>query len=225
MYVLIAGGGVVGSGLAARLVENRHDVVVVERDRALCEELAVRLGVQAVHGSATTIETLEEAGIAKADVAVAATPNDADNLAFALLAHNFRVPRIIARMRNPRYETAYRMAGVTRTLNVGDLFVNQLVLEIEQPALRHVASFGRGQASIVVATIPERAAVHGKTVREITQDKHFPAECVIAGIYRAEGEQFIFPRGPVALQSGDQVFLAADTDQLRRAAEILQRTH
>ena len=224
MYVLIAGGGTVGGNLARRLVENRHDVVVVEQNREVCEQITARVGALAIHGTATDIDVLEEAGIEKAEVAVGALPNDADNLAFIILARNFDVPRLIARMRYAQYETAYRVAGATRTLDIGGLFVNRLVLEIEQPTLRQVATFGRGKASIVVATIPEGGRVAGKTVSDLGGDKRFPADCVLAGIYREAGEEFIIPRGGIELRAGDQVFLAAATEDVGQAAEFLQRT-
>jgi len=224
MYVVIAGGGMVGGSLARELVVNRHDVVVVEQERAVCERIASRIGALAINGIATEIEMLEQAGIEKADVAVGALPRDADNLAFALLAKNFQVPRIIARMRSQRYETAYKMAGVTRILNVGDLFVRQLVLEIEQPTLRQVASFGGGKASIVVARIPEGALVNGETVEQIVKHDEFPSECVVAGIFREEKEEFIFPRGGIEVRSGDQVFLTANIGDVQKAAGFLQRT-
>ncbi len=156
MYVVIAGGGVLGGSLARRLVENRHDVVVIERDQAVCEFVSSRIGALAIHGVATDIEVLEEAGIERADVAVGALPTDADNLSFIVLARNFEVPRIMARMRAPRYKAAYKIAGATTCINVGEFFVNQLVLEIEQPTLHQVATFGNGKAAIVVATIPNR---------------------------------------------------------------------
>jgi len=223
MYIVIAGGGLVGGSLARALVENRHDVVVVEREQSVCERVASRFGALSIHGTATNIEILEDAGIAKADVAVGALPFDADNLAFALLARNFEVPRVIARMRNPRYEAAYKIAGVTRVIDVSELFVRQLVLEIQQPSLRQVATFGGGKASIVVAVIPEGSPLHGESVKDICQHKGFPAECVIAGIYRQATEKFIFPRGAIELRTGDQVFLAADIANVQKAAEFLQR--
>jgi len=223
MYVVIGGGGAMGRGVAGRLVENRHDVVIVEKDREVCELISTKLGALAIHGSATSYDTLEEAGIRKADVALAAMRVDADNLAFSLLARNFEVPRVIARTRDARYASAYEMAGVARTLNVRELFVEQMVLEIEQPALQQVASFGRGKACIVVARIPPGALVDGKTVGDVGQDKDFPEECVIAGIYRAEPEQFIFPRGRIELRAGDQVFLAANIRSVRKASEFLYR--
>lgn len=216
-----------GQSLAQALVENRHDVVVIERDEQVCEAVASRVGALVIRGMATDIDILEDAQIARADVAVGALPSDADNLAFALLAKNFSVPRVSARMRNPRYETAYTLAGVDRTINVSQLFVRQLVLEIEQPELRQVATFGRGKAAIVVARIPEGACVHGSTVAELAQSKGFPTECVIAGIYRKsdEGDRFIIPRGNATMQVGDQVFLAAESEVLRKAASHLQKTN
>ena len=223
MYVVIAGGGMIGRSLARSLAANRHDVVIVEREQSVCEYLVARLDALIIHGAATNIEVLEEAGMQKADVAVAALPDDGDNMAFALLARNFEVPRIIARMRSPRYETAYQIAGVTRTVNIADLFVNQLVLEIEQPKVRQVTSFGRGKGAIVVVLIEENALVDGKTVQEIAGNKGFPDDCVIAGIFREETEEFIIPRGPIVLHAGDRVFLAANATSVRQAAKFLQK--
>ncbi|MBS3761877.1 MAG: NAD-binding protein [Candidatus Brocadiia bacterium] len=224
MYIVIAGAGMVGGTLARRLLQNRHDVVVVEQDKEVCEEMTQRVGVLAVHGTATDFGVLQDAGIEKAEVAIGALPRDADNLAFTILARSSDVPRIVARMRNPVYESAYEMAGVTRTLDIGQLFVDQLVLEIEHPTLRQVATFGRGEASVVVATIPEGGRVDGKAVSEVGQNKRFPEECVIAGVYREADERFIIPRGKIKLRAGDQVFLAASTENVREAAQFLQRT-
>ena len=224
MYVIIAGGGLLGQGLAAKLVEGRHDVVLIEKDRAVCERLSASMGALVIHGNATSIEILEEAGVKKADVAVGALRIDADNLAFSVLTRNFGVARVIARMRNPKYEGAYRFAGVSRVLNVGELLVPRLVLEIEQPALRHLVTFGEGEACIVVVTIPDGALVDGQTVGQITQDKDFPADCVIAGIYRQDPKDFVFPRGPAEIRSGDQVFLAAHSATVREASRFLMRT-
>lgn len=224
MYIVIAGGGILGRGLARRLVEGKHDVVVVEQKREVCETITSRVGALAIHGTATNIDLLEEAGLKKADVAVGALPADADNLAFGVLARNSGVPRVIARMRDPRYENAYQVAGVTRALNMSAMFVQQLVLEIEQPNIRQVATFGRGEASIVVAPIPEGARVHGQTVQEIAQHKKFPDECVIAGILRGGENKFVFPRGRAEIRTGDQVFLAADAQNVREAAQFLRRT-
>jgi len=223
MYIVIAGAGLVGTGLAERLIESRHDVVVIDQDRGVCERIASGLGALALHGNVTNIDILEQAGMAKADVAVGTTRADADNLAFGLLAKSYGVPRVIARMRNPRYEAAYREAGVTTTVHVGDVFVNQLMLDIEEPHLRQLATFGAGKVAIVADTIPEAAAVSGRSVSEVAAEADFPDECVITGIYRPETQKFIIPRGSAELRGGDRVFLVAEYPNLRKASKFLHR--
>ncbi len=223
MYVVIAGAGLVGGGLAERLTEARHDVVVIDQEKSVCEWIASRLGALALHGRCTDIDVLEQAGISKADVAVGTTRADADNLAFALLAKSCNVPRVIARMRDPRYEAAYRQAGVTTTVHVSDVFINQLLLDIEEPHLRRVATFGAGDVSIVVDTIPEGASVSGRTVGQVAAEADFPDECVITGIYRPDSQEFIVPRGGVELRAGDRLFLVAGHTDLRKASKFLHR--
>ena len=223
MYVIIAGGGLVGSSLAGRLADSHHDVVVIDSDKGVCERLASSIGALVVHGTATDIDILEQAGVRKADVAVSTMRSDADNLAFALLAKSFDVPRIIARMRNPRYESAYRKAGVSATSHIVDVFVNQLLLEIDEPHMRQIAVFGAGQASIVVDTVPEGAAVSGKCVSDIAADPSFPSQCVITGIYRRESQELVIPRGDAEIRGGDRVFLVAARSNLKKASKFLHR--
>jgi trk system potassium uptake protein TrkA len=223
MYVVIAGAGLVGSSLAGRLADAHHDVVVIDIDKLVCEQLASSIGALVVNGRATDIDVLEQAGMAKADVAVSTMRSDADNLAFALMAKSFDVPRVIARMRDPRYESAYKKAGVTATSHIVDVFVNQLMLEIDEPHLRQIAVFGAGRAAIVVDTIPSGAAVSGKTVSEIGGDRAFPSECVITGIYRREEAELVIPRGDAQVREGDRVFLVASRSNLKKASKFLHR--
>lgn len=223
MYIVIAGAGLVGLGLAERLVEARHDVVVIDEDKAVCERLAARLGALVVNGSATNIDVLDQAGLDRADVAAATMRVDADNLSFSLLAKSFNVPHVIARMRNPRYASAYEQAGVAATVRVVDVFVNQLLLQIEEPHLRQIATFGPGKASIVVDTVADGVAAAGKTVSEIAAADAFPDECVITGIYRPGTQDFIIPRGSAQILAGDRVFLVAVHGNLRKASRFLHR--
>ncbi len=219
MYIVIAGAGLLGRGLAKRLVENKHDVVVVDIDEEACNQVYREYGAVSVHGDATDVDVLEDAGLDEADVAVALMRRDADNLSFSLLAHNYGVSRIFTRMRNSKYEEAYKAAGVTKIINVVDLYLDQFTLEIEQPELQRAATLGGGQASIVIISIPPESRGANRTVAEITQDDKFPEDCVIAGIYRED--EFIIPRGDREIRSGDRVFLAATLEDVAKAAEYL----
>jgi trk system potassium uptake protein TrkA len=218
MYVVIAGVGTVGEGLAAKLVGNRHDVVVIDTNGERCDDLAARYGVVAVRGNATAMDVLQDADLKRADVAVALMRSDADNLAFTLLARHFEVPRIIVRMRDSRYKTAYEKAGATNTVNPADIFIENMLLDIEQPDFVRVATLGGGKASVVILKIPEGSKAAGKSIAEITREEEFPRDCVVAGIYRSNTNEFIIPRGDRKLEVGDSTFLVADARDIRKAA-------
>ena len=100
MYIIIAGGGMVGGRLARKLLDNKHDVVLVEPDKEICDNLYARMGVLAINGNATSIVVLKDAGIDKADIFVAATGSDADHLACSILAKSLGVSDVLVRMRN-----------------------------------------------------------------------------------------------------------------------------
>lgn len=219
MYIIIAGAGLLGRGLIRRLVENKHDVVAIDIDEKVCDLVYRNYGAVSVNGDATDVDVLEEAKIEKADVAVGLMGKDANNLSFSVLAENFGVPRIFTRMRNSKYEQAYKAAGVTKVINIVDLYLDQFVLEIEQPKLQKVATLGGGKASIVIVEVPEQSPGANKTIAKITENEKFPTECVIAGIYRED--EFIIPRGDQTIKPRDRVFLAAAFSDIRDAANFL----
>jgi trk system potassium uptake protein TrkA len=221
MRIVIAGAGIVGRRLAARLSSGRHDVAVIDLNRELCDAVSAEYGVVAICGNATDIVILEEAEIAKADVAVALTGLSADNLAFSLLAYGAGVERIIARMPNPRYRTAYERAGVTSILDATGLFLDRLVLEIERPPVHQVATIADGQGVIVWITVAEGSAAGGRPLDELRADRRFPRGCMISGLLRADGEKLLFPTGRDRLLPGDQVLLVGTIDGVTRAADLL----
>ena len=222
MYVLIAGAGEVGRALAVSLSASRHNVICVEVSREVCEMLYTRHGVVSHCGSGTDIDMLRDAGVEKADVAVGTMSSDADNLAFTILVKQFGVPRVIVRMRNPAYETAYRSAGASRLVSLVDVVLNQLILEIEEPDVRAVATFGGGKASIFILNIAEDWERDGATVAEIASSSDFPQQCVITGIFRESEGEFVIPRGNREVHSGDRLFLAADVQDLKAAAAFFK---
>jgi len=129
----------------------------------------------------------------------------------------------MARMRDARYADAYRLAGASCAVSMPSLFVRRMLFEIEQPELEQIATYGGGKAGIVVVTIPDKAMVGGQTVQEIAGHREFPEQCVVAGIFRPTGDEFIFPRGTAHVQVGDRVFLAAGSENVTQAAAFLMR--
>lgn len=220
MRIVIAGAGVAGRRLIARLASGRHDVVVLDLHRDLCEAVSAEYGVVAICGNATDIGLLEEAEIERADVAIALLRESADNLAFSLLAQGAGVERIIARMPNPKYRAAYERAGVTSIIDVTGLFLDRLVLEIERPPVHQVASIADGQGGIVWVTVAEGASVCSRPLDEVRADRQFPRGCVVAGLIRAGTDRLIFPSGRDRILPGDEVLLVGSVDGLTRVADL-----
>ncbi len=220
MYILIAGGGVVGRNLVKQLVK-QHDVVVIDEKKEVCERIYAQYGAVTIYGNATKINTLRQAGIEKTDVAVSVMDQDADNLAFALLANNFGVERIMVRMRDPEYKEAYKLAGATTIAGIVEMMAKEFVLDIKQPEVRKVYSLSGGKAEISILNIPEEAVVIGSTISEIARDDQFPDELLIAGIFDKEEERLIIPHGDTEINSGNQVFLVGPADKITQAANYL----
>jgi trk/ktr system potassium uptake protein len=223
MYVIIAGAGLIGRETTIMLTGNKHDVVVIDLDRAVCDKIHAETGAMVVHGSATDIRVLIEAGAGKTDVVIAVMDNDADNISCALLAKSLGVPRIIARLMDPSYEQAYKLAGVTSVVRMADLLLNQIIMEVEQPRVRKIMVLGGGKAQIYAVKIPDQARSIGMAIREITREKRFPKECVFTGIYREEEGEFIFPRGDYMIRGGDTVSLVSTTRYIKPATDFLTK--
>jgi trk system potassium uptake protein TrkA len=221
MYIIITGGGMVGGGLLRMLLDNKHDVVLIEQDKETCDRLYAETGVIAINASATNIEALNEAGISKADVLVATTGKDADNLAVAILAKSFEVPQIIVRMRDPAYKNAYIVAGVHSIVRMTDLMVSQMIMDIENPQVRRITSIGGGKADIFLVIVPEHAKIAGKSIQNIVGNRHFPSQCVFIAVYNKKTEQFSIPRGQQIINEGDELFLISTAENIKKAVDLL----
>jgi len=224
MYVIVAGAGLIGSAVTRMLVKNRHDVVVVDAARDICETIRAETGAMTIHGSATNISVLEEAGARKADVLLCLMRNDADNIACALLARSLKVPRVVARLRNPRYEEAYRLSGITSVVRAADLLLNQIMTEIERPKVREIMTLGGGKAQVYAVKMPQKAKSVGMTIKQITEKRGFPSECVFMGIYRESDGDFMIPRGNHVIREDDVVFLVSKSQHIKKATDFLTKT-
>ena len=221
MYIIIAGIGLVGGELARRLVDNKHDVVAVDIDKEICERLYSELGVITIAGNIADVETLKEAGGVKADVLIAATGSDTDNLAGAILAKSLGVSQIIVRMRNPAYEKAYNLAGATSITRTTDLMVNQMMVEIEKPSVRKVMTIAGGKADIYSVIIPEMARVAGLTVEQIAGSPKFPPECLFIAVFDRRTKKLSIPRGRQVINENDELLLISPAKDIKKVTDFL----
>ncbi|WP_437673538.1 potassium channel family protein [Sorangium sp. So ce131] len=221
MRVLIAGAGRAGLSVAVHLAKMGHDVTIVDRDESIANSAFERHGLVSLVGDATDAGLLKEAEVARADVVVAMLRRDADNLAVALLAQAAGAKRVMVRMRDPDYRGVYVRAGVHRILSEIDVFIGAMATAIEHPGVRHAMVLGAGESVAFEIDIPADSAVAGRSVSVIAGSAGFPASCVFAGLYRADG-RIEGPRGSSIVAGGATVLLVAARDEL---AEVIAFFH
>jgi len=207
MFVVIAGGGRTGTYLAALLVAQDHKVRLLEHRRELLSKIHRELPTEAVYeGNATDPLVLARADIRDADVLVACTNSDADNLAICYMAravHN--VPRIIARVNNPRAAWLFdEKFHVDAVVNHTEILARLIVEEMSGGDMMTLLKLKRGNYSLVAEKIPPGARALGIAIKDMALPEH----CVIAGIIRS-GE-VVVPRGITTFEVGDEVLAVTD---------------
>ncbi len=220
MKIIIAGGGRVGSVLAARLVAEQHTVTVIERDTAICQRLFEEVGAVTVCGDATNPRILEAAGIGSADVAAGVLARDSENLAFAMLVKSVSGARVMVRMLDNSYREAYRLAGVKELVAEADVVVAKMTTAIDFPQVAGTLPLGDGDTLLFELALPLRARVAGQTVAQVRGTQGFPRECVFIGVVDPQGRATL-PEGSTVLKAGHTVILVARRAQLATAVEFL----
>jgi len=222
MYTIIVGGGQVGRYLASILLAEGHQIKIIEyrSDRFSILEQSFAAD-QIILGSGSDPNVLEAAGIDHANVIVAATGSDETNLVVCSLARlEFKVPRIIARVNNPKNAWLYTPEmGVDVALNQADLLARLIAEEMSLGDMMTLLKLRKGQYSLVEEKVDPEAVANGKAV----SDLNLPRRCVLAAIIR-KGE-LIIPRGDTLLQTADEVLAVVHSAELPKLAALLGPTN
>ena len=208
MRVAIAGGGSVGTAIAADLFANGHEVLVLEQDPELVERLRPTLGVTWIAADACEVSSLDAAGLATVDVVVAATGDDEDNLVISLLAkQEFAVPRVVARVNHPKNQWLFNESwGVDVSVSTPQLLTALVEEAVSVGALVRLLQFEGGAAHLVEITLAEDSPANGIAIADLA----FPRDGVVVAVVR-EG-RLIVPRGDTVLLSGDEVLVLSTAD-------------
>lgn len=220
MFVVIAGGGKVGRFIAADLVDRGHEVSVIERKRGRCEQLVANHPVLVIEGDAGDVEYLEQARLDRADVFVATTREDDDNLVACQLARvEFGVRRTISRVNSPKNVEIFEKMGI-EAVSSTTLMARMLEEEVSVGELIHLHTLKAGKVDLVEVRIPGVDQDKAPEPRYVA-DLDLPHESVLVCIFRkTDGtEQTIIPRGTSEILPGDEVIALTTPeleDQLRR---------
>ncbi len=200
MYAIVAGGGKVGFYLARDLINEGHEVLIIERDRRKVEAINDELGTIAIRGDACESSILADAGISRADVVVAVTGDDEDNLVVCQMAKvRFNVPRTIARINNPKNEHIFKLLGIDATVSSTNIIMAQIEHEIPYHALVHLLRLRHANLEVVEVTIDPSSTIIGKPLRDL----QLPPDSIISLIVR-EG-RVVIPSGQTSFMAGDDV--------------------
>ena len=208
MYIIIVGGGSVGYHLCKALLKEGHEVLVLDKDAAKCENFEDELGSVCVRGDGCEVATLAEAGVSRAEVFIAATDEDEDNLVACQVAkHKFGVPRAIARVNNPENENIFKKLGVDCPISVTNLILEHIEEKIPTHPLVHLLSMGEEKMEIVEVKILEGAKSVGKSVNELA----LPSDSILALLIR-NGQKPQVPTADTILQVNDRIIALTTTD-------------
>ncbi len=218
MNVIVVGGGRVGAYLASLLLSGGHKVKVIEErteERAHLRRDLPRDAV--VQGNGTDPDVLEAAGIRRADVVAAMTGADETNLVVTSLARfEFRVPRTIARVKEPRNAWMFTPEmGVDAALNQADLLAHLVAEEMSLGDMTTLLKLRKGLFSLVEEKVHPASPAAGKPIRELG----LPEKCVLAAILR-KGELLV-PRPDLVLQPADEIVALVHAAHLSQLAALL----
>ncbi|MBC7263935.1 MAG: TrkA family potassium uptake protein [Chloroflexi bacterium] len=217
MRVIIVGGGKTGSYLANLLLEGHHDVTVIEHRTDVLAKLQRELSAKCVvAGDGTEPAVLEEAGIAGADVLAAVTGDDETNLVATNLARfEFEVPRVIARVNNPRNAWLFTPAmGVDVAVNQADLMARLIAEEMSLGDMMMLMKLRRGKVAIVEEKIDAGAPADG----HVLSDLSIPSGSNIMAVIRKD--EVIVPDGSTRLQAGDEIIAIVRSDMAPMLARL-----
>jgi trk system potassium uptake protein TrkA len=208
MYIIIVGGGSVGYHLCKALLKEGHEVLVLDKDAAKCENFEDELGSVCVRGDGCEVATLAEAGVSRAEVFIAATNEDEDNLVACQVAkHKFGVPRTIARVNNPENEKIFKKLGVDCPISVTNLILEHIEEKIPTHPLIHLLAMGEEKMEIVEVKILKGSKSVGKSVKELS----LPSDSILALLIR-NGQKPQVPTVDTILEVNDRIVALTTTD-------------
>lgn len=211
--VVIVGGGNVGFMVAEALLEERAHVVLIEKDEQRCEKLAQWLpGVLVIKGDGSDLELLEQERIEDADVVVAVTDDDGNNLLVSLLTKQLGIPKVITRVGRARNRRLFERVGIDVPLTPRSAAVQEVLNWLQIDPVDHLATI-EDRAEVMEVTYPETAP-NGRVV-----DLGAPRNFLIGAISR-DGK-VIIPRGDTLVRSGDHLYIVTTPENVESVEEWL----
>jgi trk system potassium uptake protein TrkA len=207
MYVIVVGGGKVGYYLVKEILREGHEVLVIEQDASKCERIAEELGDVVLRGDGCEATTMEVAGFGRADMVIAVTGDDEDNLVSCQVAKAmFNVPRTVARLNNPKNQEIFRLLGIDTTVSATAAILAQIEQELPTHIVIPLIKLAGG-LELVGVKVPAEAGIVGKRVRDLL----LPHGSLIPLIVGQDGAPRI-PTADTTIQAEDEIVAVTSTE-------------
>jgi trk system potassium uptake protein TrkA len=217
MYIIIVGAGKVGYHLGMLLMTQGHEVMLIEKDRAKVNLLSLDFHEAIMEGDGSTVEVLREAGANRADVVVAATGNDEDNLVTCQITKLvFLKPRTIARVNNPRNEELFAGLGVDASVS-GTKLINAIIEEQVKAGdmMIPLLTLKAGDVEIVEVVLSRSSHIVKKKIKDLT----LPSGSIFIAVIR--GDEVIIPYGDTEFHPEDKVIALVKRTSEQALREML----
>lgn len=221
MYIVIVGGGKVGEYLATVLLESGNDVAVIDENLETADRLSVSLEGRylVIHGDGCDSKYQEDAGIRKADIFVATTGQDDDNLVSCEIAQRvFNVPRCIARVNSPKNLRIFREVGI-ECVSSTTLIANLIEEEALLGSVSVVSSLTHGNVVLSEIAVP-RMKYHSNETGVLVGDIQMPGNSLIAAVSTPDDVEVAQP--DMAIYPGDKAVVVADDSILDEVRAVFK---
>ncbi len=217
MYIIIAGGGEVGYYLARILLKDGHEVLVIESDAKNCDLISADIGDVVLRGDSCEARTLEEVGAARADMLIAVTGDDDDNLVTCQVAkHKFKVPHTIARIKNPRRRPLFEKLGIDLIVSSTELILAHIEQELPSHPLIPILKMKRGGLEVVEVKVAPNSKMVGKKLGDF---KMLPNSMVCLVVGREKGPQI--PTMDTLLEAEDEIIAVTEAGSEKKLRNVL----
>jgi trk system potassium uptake protein len=205
MYVMVVGAGKVGWNLTRELLEKGHEVTLIENDRERYLTVEQELEHNIQYGDASELWVLERAGIQRADMVIAVTGDDEDNMLICQVAkEKYLVDRIIARVNNPRNRAHFELLGIKPLVSATDLILRLIEHEVPEYGLVHLLDLPEQRLEIIEMLLPEDSRAAGERVGDL----QMPDGTLLISVLR--GDEGFVPTADTVLEAGDEILAVLD---------------
>ena len=222
MRIIIAGAGDLGYHLAKLLAYENQDIVLIDQNASVLENAANNLDVSTIKGSSTSIRTLEEANVAKADLLIAVTSIEETNIATAIIGKNLGAKKTVARISNTEFlhqkgKLDLKSIGIDEIISPESLAAKEIKRLVKQSALTDTFEFENGKLSLIGITVDENSELKDKTLTEtayLNPDHNFTTIAIL------RDNKTIIPHGHNKFQLNDHAYFIAEPTGIERVMAL-----